>query len=140
MSLDNNQLKDIMKKNIYMLEKDGYGHMYIITSSFTISEYLKSQKMMIIDYIIKITKDALIASNNNNNKTTYVHLYLTNCTRKNFNLAWFKKINNIFCNTFEDALENMYIYSDSKLFVNLWKIIKNLIDKDTKKKIFLINC
>jgi hypothetical protein len=140
MSLDNNKLNDIMKKNIYMLEKDGYGHMYIIISSFTPSKYLKSQKLMIIDYIIKVTKDALVVSNNNNNKTTYVHLYLTNCKRDNFNLAWFKKINNIFCSTFEDTLENMYIYSNSQLFINLWKIIKNFIDKDTKKKIFLINC
>ena len=95
---------------------------------------------MIIDYIIKVTRESLIISDKNNNKTSYVHLYLTNCTRQNFNLGWFKKINNVFSNTFEDTLEFMYIYADSQLFINLWKIIRNFIDKDTKKKISLISC
>ncbi len=95
---------------------------------------------MIIDYIIKVKRESLVISNTNNNKTSYVHLYLTNCRRENFNLTWFKKINTIFSETFEDTLESMFIYSDSKLFLTLWKIIKNFIDKDTRDKIKLINC
>lgn len=133
------KLNNIMKKNIYAFEKDGYGHICIIICNFTPAKYSKKQKQMIIDYIIKVTSESLIISNNNNNKTSYVHLYLTNCKRENFNLSWFKKINAIFSNAFEDTLEYMYVYSDSKLFTNLWKIIRNFIDKDTKNKISLIN-
>jgi hypothetical protein len=139
MSVDD-KLNDIMKKNIYTFERDCYGHVCIIISNFTPSKYSQKQKKMIIDYIIKVTRESLIISDKNNNKTSYVHLYLTNCTRQNFNLGWFKKINNVFSNTFENTLEFMYIYADSQLFINLWKIIRNFIDKDTKKKISLICC
>jgi len=140
MSVHNNKIIETMKNNIYTCENNSYGHVYIIINNFTPGKYTKKQKLMIIDYIIKVKRESLVISNTNNNKTSYVHLYLTNCRRENFNLAWFKKINTIFSETFEDTLESMFIYSDSKLFLTLWKIIKNFIDKDTRDKIKLINC
>jgi hypothetical protein len=134
MSLDNN-LIELMRKNVYTCEKDSFGHVYVIINKFTPSKYTKKQKQMIIEYIIKVKRESLVMSN-----TSYVHLYLTNCRRENFNLAWFKKINTVFSETFEDTLEYMYIYYDSNLFSTVWKIIKNFIDKDTRDKIRLIKC
>ena len=140
MSIDDNKIIDIMRKNIYTCEKDGYGHIYIVISNFTPSKYTKKQKLIIVDYIIQITKESLLISNKNNNKTSYVHLKITNCTRENFNFNLFKKINTIFSETFEDTLETMFIYSNSKLFSAFWKIIKSFIDKDTRDKIMLVDC
>tara|TARA_B100000795_G_C22764098_1_gene424905 strand:- start:262 stop:684 length:423 start_codon:yes stop_codon:yes gene_type:complete len=140
MSFDDNKIIDIMRKNIYTCEKDSYGHLYVIINNFTPAKYTKKQKQMVIEYIIQITRESLVISNNNNNKTSYVHLDITNCSRENFNLAWFKKINTVFSETFEDTLKAMFIYSNSKIFSSFWKIIKNFIDKDTKDKIMLINC
>lgn len=140
MSIDDNNLIELMKKNIYTLEKDSFGHVYVIINKFAPSKYTKKQKQIVIDYIIKVKRESLVISSNNNNITSYVHLFLTNCSRENFNLSWFKKINSVFSETFEDTLEYMYIYSDSNLFSSVWKIIKNFIDKDTRDKIRLIKC
>jgi hypothetical protein len=140
MQVADNKVIDTMRKSIYTCEKDGHGHIYVIINNFTPAKYTKKQKLMIIEYIMHVTRESLVLSNNNNNKTSYVHLYLTNCRRENFNLIWFKKINTIFSETFEDTLESMFIYSDSKLFSTFWKIVKNFIDKDTRDKIMLINC
>jgi len=140
MPVDDNKIIDIMRKNIYTYEKEGHGHVCIIINNFTPAKYTKKQKLMIVEYIVQVTSESLVISNNNNNKTSYVHLYLTNCRRENFNLAWFKKINTKLTESFEDTLESMFIYTDSDLFSTFWKIIKNFIDKDTRDKIILINC
>ena len=140
MSIDDNKIIDNIRKNIYTCEKDGHGHIYIVLSKFTPSKYTKKQKNIIVNYIIQITRESLVISNNNNNNTSYVHLKLTNCKRENFNFNLFKKINTIFSETFEDTLETMFVYYDSKLFSAFWKIIKNFIDKDTVDKIMLVAC
>ena len=140
MSNDDNKIIDNIRKNIYTCEKDGYGHIYIVLSNLTPSKYTKKQKLIIINYIVQITRESLVISNNNNNNTSYVHLKLTNCKKKNFNFNLFKKINTIFSETFNDTLETMFIYYDSKLFSTFWKIIKNFIDKDTIDKIMLVAC
>ena len=67
-------------------------------------------------------------------------LNLKNFRRENFNLKLFKKINTIISETFDDTLESMFIYSDSKIFSSVWKIIKNFIEIDTRDKIILVNC
>lgn len=139
MSIDNSKLIDEMRKNIYTCEKDGYGHIYIVLSNFTPSKYTKKQKLIVVEYIIQITRESLLISNNNNNKTSYVHLKITNCKRENFNFNLFKKINTVFSETFNDTLEAMFIYSNSKLFSVFWKIIKNFIDRDTRDKIILVD-
>ena len=140
MDSQNDFFTDLMKKNIYAYEKDNYGHAYIILNQFVPSSYNAEQKKLFVQHIIKIVNESLLFSRKNGKNSAYVHLYLTKCTRHNFNLAWFKKINNVLANEFEDTLETLYIYSDSGLFSNLWKIIKNFIDKDTKKKVVLVKC
>ena len=140
MSIDDNKIIDNIRKNIYTCEKDGYGHIYIVLSKFTPSKYTKKQKIIIVNYIVQITRESLVISNNNNNNTSYVHFKLTNCKRENLNFNLFKKINTIFSETFDDTLETMFVYYDSKLFSTFWKIIKNFIDKDTVDKIMLVAC
>jgi len=140
MSVDNNKLIDIMRKNIYTCEKDRYGHIFIVVNNFTPAKYTKKQKLMILEHIIQMTQESLVISNTYNNKTSYVHLNLKNFRRENFNLKLFKKINTIISETFDDTLESMFIYSDSKIFSSVWKIIKNFIEIDTRDKIILVNC
>jgi|TARA_B110000858_G_scaffold176367_1_gene210525 hypothetical protein len=140
MPIEDDHLVNIMQQNIYAHEKDNYGHAYVIIKEFTPNIYNKKQKEMLMQFIVDVVKKSLALSQKYNKKTSYVHLYLTNCNRRNFNLAWFKKVNHILTNTFEDTLESLYLYSDSNLFSNLWKLVKNFIDKDTREKIVLIKC
>ena len=51
----------------------------------------------------------------------------------------FRNINKLLAETFEDTVEYIYIYTNSVLFKNVWKIIRNFIDNDTRKRIKLIH-
>ena len=140
MSLQETIVSKLMQQNIYASEKDKFGHTYIILKEFIPTFLTKQQKETFIQHIIKIINDSLILSKKNGNDTAFVHLYLNNCTQHNFNLHLFKKINKVLSDEFDDTLEVFYIYSDSAWIFRIWKIIKNFIDKDTKKKIIFVKC
>lgn len=134
--MEKESIIQLINKNIYVVEKNDYGHVILIMKKIY-PKYFKDEDMksVLINKIINDVKKSLEISKNCGKSTGYVHLYLTDCTMKNFSFKLFKQINNILNNTFEDTLERLYIYSNSVMFSNVWNMIKNLIDPDTRKKV-----
>ena len=75
----------------------------------------------------------------NNSPGKVVDLYVNDCGPRNFSLPFFKKINKILSETFVDSLGEFNIYTNSPIFNNVWKIIRVLIDRDTREKINIIS-
>ena len=135
---DNNFLT-LLKNNIYTLDKDNFGHVVIIVKDFIPGQINKHNREIFIKYIVFTIQESLIISKKYNKTTAFTHLYLNNCTKNHFSFSLFKKINKILANEFEDTMENLYIYNNSNMFANIWKIIRNFIDHDTRNRIVLIS-
>ena len=73
------------------------------------------------------------------NKNQYcVHVYLDGCTRKNFSLPLFKKINKVFMEGEDDILNTLYVYNNNPICIKMIQLVKQVMDKDTRKKIVII--
>ena len=129
----------LLKNNIYVTEKNDIGHSIFILKNFVPGKINKALREIFIEYILCIIRESLNVSKKYDKKTVYAHIYLHGCSNKNFSMKLFRNINKLLAETFEDTVEYIYIYSDSLLFKNVWKIIRNFIDNDTRKKINLIH-
>jgi len=129
----------LLKKNIYTIDKDNFGHAVIILKDFIPGELNKYNREIFIKYIVFVVQESLILSKKHKKSTAFTHLYLNNCTKNNFSFSLFKKINKMLANEFEDTMENLYIYNNSNMFTNIWKVIRNFIDRDTRNRIVLIS-
>ena len=129
----------LLKKNIYTIDKDNFGHAVIILKDFIPRELNKYNREIFIKYIVFVVQESLILSKKHKKSTAFTHLYLNNCTKNNFSFSLFKKINKMLANEFEDTMENLYIYNNSNMFTNIWKVIRNFIDRDTRNRIVLIS-
>ena len=128
----------LLKKNIYTIDKDNFGHAVIILKDFIPGGLNKYNREIFIKYIVFVIQESLTISKKYKKPTAFTHLYLNNCTKNHFSFSLFKKINKILANEFEDTMENLYIYNNSNIFTNIWKVIRNFIDRDTRNRIVLI--
>ena len=133
-----NDFLTLLKKNIYTIDKGNFGHAVIILKDFIPGNLNKHNREIFIKYIVFAIQESLILSKKYKKSTAFTHLYLNNCTKNNFSFSLFKKINKILANEFEDTMENLYIYNNSNMFTNIWKVIRNFIDRDTRNRIVLI--
>jgi len=136
-SICDDKFLSLLKKNIFVFERENMGHMTLILKDFYPCNINKYKREIFIKYIICATEESIAISKKYNKSTFFTHLYLNNCSAKNFSLGFFKKINKILSNRFDDTVENLYIYNNSTIFSNVWKIIRNFIDKDTLNRIVL---
>ena len=95
----------------------------------------KEGQELFIKHVVETVKESLVISKKLNKTTAFAHIYLNECSLKNFSMSFFKKLSKILCNTFDDTLENLYIYTKSKTFTRIWSIARNFIDKETREKI-----
>lgn len=129
----------LLKNNIYVTEKNDIGHSIFILKYFFPGKINKKLREIFIEYIVCVIRKSLSISKKYDKKTGYAHIYLNNCSNKNFSMKLFRNINKLLAETFEDTVEYIYIYSNSVMFKNVWKIIRNFIDNDTRKRIKLIH-
>ena len=126
---------ELCKKKIYYNEKNKFGHAIIIMDGVYVKQHSKEEKDYFIQHIINTIEISLEISKKYNHTAGYVHIYLDNCTPKQYSHSFFKKINKILNDKFEDTLEQCYIYSKSRLFSFLWRLIRNFIDRETRDKV-----
>jgi len=101
----------------------------------------RSSLGVFIQYCMFAILESLQLSEKNNNKNKIiVHVNMVGTTRDNFSLSFFKKVNTILEEAFEDEImEVCYVYSKSKLAGILWKLIKPIVHKDSRNKFKIIN-
>ena len=136
-SICDDKFLSLLKKNIFVFERENMGHMVLVLKDFYPCNINKQNREIFIKYIICATEESIAISKKYNKSTSFTHLYLNNCSAKNFSLGFFKKINKILSDRFDDTVENLYIYNNSTIFSNVWKVIRNFIDKDTRNRIVL---
>ena len=134
----NNTFSDILDKNIYIHEKDQYGHLVIILKELICIKNNKEYIELFINKIIKEVKNSLEISKKYGKKRGYVHVYFNDCSLTNAPISLFKKLNKVLTSQFEDTVEQIFIYSNSKFIKNLWTIIKFIVDADTREKVQIV--
>ncbi len=128
-------VSDLFIKNIYAVQRNNYGHAIFIMKEIFPGKISKEGQELFIKHVVDTVKESLAISKKFNKTTAFAHIYLNECSLKNFSMSFFKKLSKILCNTFDDTLENLYIYTKSKTFTRIWSIARNFIDKETRQKI-----
>ena len=127
-------VSDLFKKNIYTVQRNDYGHAIFIMKEIFPGKISKEGQELFIKHVVDTVNESLAISKKFNKTTAFAHIYLNECSLKNFSMSFFRKLSKILCNTFDDTLENLYIYTKSKTFTRIWSIARNFIDKETRQK------
>jgi len=133
--MEEGMVSDLFIKNIYAVQRNNYGHAIFIMKEIFPGKISKEGQELFIKHVVDTVKESLAISKKFNKTTAFAHIYLNECSLKNFSMSFFKKLSKILCNTFDDTLENLYIYTKSKTFTRIWSIARNFIDKETREKI-----
>ena len=65
-------------------------------------------------------------------------MYFNDCSIAFAPISLFKKLNKVLANRFEDTVEEIFIYTNSKIVTKLWNIIKFIVDPETREKIQIV--
>ena len=122
---------------IYIKENNNFGNLFLVVKNFNIAN-LKNHYDLLVEFIYYACLEALKISNNYNNKTFTVHIYLEQASMKNFSFKLFKKINKKLTENLKDVLDICYIYGSGIFLLNIFKLIRSLLDPVTKKKIVIV--
>jgi len=137
---DYQSLKKDFYDFMYVEERNKKGHIIIDLNKFNNRDY-KNKENIFIQYSMFVILESLQISEKNNNKNKIiVHVNMVGTTRDNFSLSFFKIVNNVLDEAFEDEImEVCYVYSKSKLAGVLWKLIKPILHKDSRNKFKIVN-
>ena len=128
---------NLFKNAFSIQEYNNYGNICVYVKNLDI-KFIKS---VIDDFLIfmqYVSSQCLEVSKKLNKNQYCVHVYLDGCTRKNFSLPLFKKINKVFMESEEDILNTLYIYNNNPICIKMIQLVKQVMDKDTRKKIVII--
>ena len=137
---DYQTLKNNFSDFMYVEERNKKGHIIIDLNKFNNRDY-KNKESIFIQYCMFAILESLQLSEKNNNKNKIiVHVNMVGTTRDNFSLSFFKKVNTVLEEAFENhIMEICYVYSKSKLASILWKLIKPIVHKESRNKFKIIN-
>lgn len=125
-------------KNVFLIQEyNNYGNICVYVKNIDI-KYIKSVIDDFLIFIEYVSNQCLEVSKKFDKKQYCVHIYLDGCTRKNFSLPLFKKINKVFMEGEDDILNTLYIYNKNPLCIKMIQLVKQIMDKDTRKKIVII--
>jgi hypothetical protein len=136
--MDYLEFNTLINKSIYNIEKNSYGHVILILTELFPKKLNKNQQELLILHIINIVKKSLDISKKYGKNKNYTHLYLDDCGVKNFDKMFFKDINKRLSEELPETLENLYIYTNSKILFLIWPILKKFLDPITQDKIKII--
>jgi hypothetical protein len=131
-------INELLKKSIYIHEKNEYGHLVIVLKDLIGIKSNKENDELFISKIIKEVENSLEISNRYGKKRGYIHVYFNDCSVTNAPISLFKKLNKVLTSKFDDTVEEIFIYSNSKFVSKLWGIIKFIVDSDTRDKIRIV--
>ena len=129
----------LLEKSIYIHEKNEYGHLVIVLNDLISIKTTKENIKLFIDKVVIEVEKSLEISKRYGKRRGYVHVYFNDCSLKNAPISLFKKLNKVLTMKFQDTVEEIFIYSNSKLVKKLWSIIKFIVDSDTRDKITIVN-
>lgn len=137
MELDYNNV-EFNYNNIFILgddKKNQLGTIDIYCSNF----HNKMKTKILIKKIIEIIDKSLLISNKLYNSDQFiVKAYASGITFKNIDISFFQKLSIILQEKYPEKLHKCYIIHPPQIFLNAWNIIKKILDKNTKNKIYII--
>jgi len=131
-------INELLEKSIYIHEKNEYGHLVIILKDLIGIKSDKEKVELFMSKIIREVENSLEISSRYGKKRGYVHVYFNDCSVTNAPISLFKKLNKVLTSRFDDTVEEIFIYSNSKFISKLWNMIKFIVDSDTRKKIRIV--
>ncbi len=125
------------KNSFSIQEYNNYGNICVYVKNLDV-KFIKSIIDDFLIFIQYVSTQCLEVSKKFNKNQYCVHVYLDGCTRKNFSLPLFKKINKVFMEGEDDILNTLYIYNNNPICIKMIQLAKQVMDKDTRKKIIII--
>ena len=129
------------KYNTFMSveERNKKGHIIIDLTQFNNPQY-RNKEPEFIQYNMFVILQALeICKKYNNENKIIVHVNMVGTTRDNFSLTFFKRVNKFLDQAFpEEIMETCYVYSKSKLTTILWKLIKPILQPESRNKFKIV--
>ena len=125
-----------LKNTFSLKEYNNFGNICVYIKNIDL-KFIKSVLDEFLIYMRYISSKCLEMSSKFKKKQYCVHIYLDGCTHKNFSLPLFKKINKVFMDEEEDILNTLYIYNKNPICIKMIQLIKQVMDKDTRKKIVI---
>ena len=123
----------------YIQEYNSFGNLCINVKNINITE-IKPIFDEFTEYALYMCRKCLEMSKNLNNPQICVHIYLDGCSKKNFSLTLFKKLNSILMKgTGDNVLNTLYIYNKNPVANTFIKLVKQILDKDVRRKIKIVN-
>ena len=138
--MDENKLnyyKTIFGNMCSIREYNNFANICVYVKNINV-KFIKNIFDDFIEYMKYIVNKGLEVSKNFNNDQFCVHVYLEGATLKNFSIPLFKKINKIFMEGTEDILNTLYVYNNNPVCIKIIQLVKQIMDKDTRKKIVII--
>ena len=138
--MDENKLnyyKNIFGNMCSIREYNNFANICVYVKNINV-KFIKNIFDDFIEYMKYIVNKGLEVSKNFNNDQFCVHVYLEGATLKNFSIPLFKRINKIFMEGTEDILNTMYVYNNNPVCIKIIQLVKQIMDKDTRKKIVII--
>lgn len=126
-----------LKNTFSLKEYNNFGNICVYIKNIDL-KFIKSVLDEFLIYMRYISSKCLEMSSKFKKKQYCVHIYLDGCTHKNFSLPLFKKINKVFMDEEEDILNTLYIYNKNPICIKMIQLIKQVMDKDTRKKVVII--
>lgn len=133
-----NILKNKFEKFCYIRDYNNFGNICINVVDIKVKAIkdIFEQFLEYIEYTILEAKD--ISEKYRNNQVC-AHLYLDGATIKNFSLKLFKKIVSVLQSAHNNLLNTCYIYNKNPAINKLINTMKCFLEKDVRKKIFIVN-
>jgi hypothetical protein len=121
------------------VDKDNMGHTVINGVGIEQVYCTKELYNLLESHMIMEVNKAIEISKKYGNQTSNVHVYLKNCSLKNFPLSLYKNLVKKLESTFDDTLNLCYIYDISRLAATTWAFLRFFLDPVTRNKILLVN-
>jgi len=127
-------------KTIYIKENDYLDGRSIVIfdcdSSFVLT---KQNHPHLILHIIQIFNDSMILSKKQSNINEFcVMVNLTNISKCKLSIKFLVHMTTILKNAFQDKLYKCFLQHPTMIFRSIYLVIRNVIDKETKKKIIIV--
>lgn len=129
-------MTECLDKSIYTLNIDGMGTTIIIGKGL---DNFKGGHKVLLEHFIKVIREALDMSVDTEKPVSDVHIYLKDCSFKDFPATVVRKVVKGLQKKFTNTLNRCYIHNLSSVGRKLWNCFKFLTDADTRKKVIMVN-
>lgn len=128
-----------LKNNVYMLEEQTEYATFVLNTENWIQPQSEQEIIRVTSFLANVASQTLIKSQSFGKEKFNIIVYMDKFKVKSLNYKFIKYFTDIFKQLFPERLNQATIVDPPKFFLSAFEVIKNFIDKPTRKKIHFIS-